>query len=99
VADVLDRFGIVGKKDLYPSQLSGGQQQLVGVARAIVANPSVILADEPTGNLHSSQGQEIMELFKTLNDQGTTIIQVTHSEANAAYGSRIINLRDGFMEA
>src|SRR5436190_2784957 len=99
VADVLDRFGIVGKKDLYPSQLSGGQQQLVGVARAIVANPSVILADEPTGNLHSSQGQEIMELFKTLNAQGTTVIQVTHSEANAAYGSRVINLRDGFVQA
>ena len=99
VADVLDRFGIVAKKDLYPSQLSGGQQQLVGVARAIVANPAVILADEPTGNLHSDQGKEIMELFKTLNDQGTTIVQVTHSEANAAYGSRIIRLRDGFMEA
>jgi len=99
VADVLDRFGIVGKKDLYPAQLSGGQQQLVGVARAVVANPSVILADEPTGNLHSSQGQEIMELFKTLNDQGTTIVQVTHSETNAAYGSRIIKLRDGFMES
>jgi putative ABC transport system ATP-binding protein len=98
VADVLDRFGIVAKKDLYPSQLSGGQQQLVGVARAIVASPSVILADEPTGNLHSSQGQEIMELFKTLNEQGTTIVQVTHSEANAAYGSRIIKLRDGFID-
>lgn len=99
VADVLDRFGIVAKKDLYPSQLSGGQQQLVGVARAVVANPSVILADEPTGNLHSSQGQEIMELFKTLNEKGTTIIQVTHSDANAAYGSRIIKLRDGFLES
>jgi putative ABC transport system ATP-binding protein len=98
VAIVLDRFGIVAKKDLYPNQLSGGQQQLVGVARAIVANPAVILADEPTGNLHSSQGQEIMELFKRLNDQGTTIIQVTHSEANAAYGDRIINLRDGYVE-
>jgi ABC-type lipoprotein export system ATPase subunit len=98
VADTLDRFGIVAKKDLYPSQLSGGQQQLVGVARAVVANPSVILADEPTGNLHSSQGQEIMELFKTLNEQGTTIVQVTHSETNAAYGRRIIKLRDGFME-
>jgi len=98
VADVLDRFGIVAKKDLYPSQLSGGQQQLVGVARAIVANPSVILADEPTGNLHSSQGQEIMELFKTLNEKGTTIIQVTHSDANAAYGSRTLTLRDGFLE-
>jgi putative ABC transport system ATP-binding protein len=99
VADVLDRFGIVAKKDLYPSQLSGGQQQLVGVARAVVANPSLILADEPTGNLHSSQGSEIMELFKRLNEQGTTIVQVTHSETNAAYGSRIIRLRDGFMES
>ena len=99
VADVLDRFGIVAKKDLYPSQLSGGQQQLVGVARAVVANPSVILADEPTGNLHSTQGKEIMELFKTLNDQGTTIVQVTHSETNAAYGGRVIQLRDGFMES
>jgi ABC-type lipoprotein export system ATPase subunit len=98
VADVLDRFGIVAKKDLYPNQLSGGQQQLVGVARAIVANPAVILADEPTGNLHSSQAQEIMELFKRLNDQGTTIVQVTHSETNAAYGSRIIRLRDGYIE-
>jgi ABC-type lipoprotein export system ATPase subunit len=98
VADVLDRFGIVAKKDLYPSQLSGGQQQLVGVARAVVANPAVILADEPTGNLHSSQGQEIMELFRRLNEQGTTIVQVTHSEANAAYGGRVIRLRDGFME-
>src|ERR671919_393148 len=94
VADVLDRFGIVAKKDLYQSQLYGGQQQLVGVARAVVANPAVILADEPTGNLHSSQGQEIMELFRTLNEQGTTIIQVTHSETNAAYGRRIIRLRD-----
>ena len=99
VADALDRFGIVAKKDLYPSQLSGGQQQLVGVARAVVANPAVILADEPTGNLHSSQGREIMELFKTLNEQGTTIVQVTHSDANAEYGSRIIKLRDGFLES
>ena len=99
VADTLDRFGIVAKKDLYPSQLSGGQQQLVGVARAVVANPAVILADEPTGNLHSDQGREIMALFKTLNEQGTTIVQVTHSETNAACGSRIIRLRDGFMEA
>ena len=98
VADVLDRFGIVAKKDLYPSQLSGGQQQLVGVARAVVANPSVILADEPTGNLHSSQGEEIMALFKRLNEQGTTIVQVTHSETNAAYGERIIRLRDGNIE-
>ena len=98
VASVLDRFGIVAKKDLYPNQLSGGQQQLVGVARAIVANPQVILADEPTGNLHSSQGQEIMELFKRLNEQGTTIIQVTHSETNAGYGDRIIKLRDGYIE-
>jgi putative ABC transport system ATP-binding protein len=99
VADVLDRFGIVAKKDLYPSQLSGGQQQLVGVARAIVANPDVILADEPTGNLHSSQGREIMELFKRLNEQGTTIVQVTHSESNAEYGDRVIKLRDGYLEA
>jgi putative ABC transport system ATP-binding protein len=98
VADVLDRFGMVAKKDLYPNQLSGGQQQLVGVARAVVADPQIILADEPTGNLHSSQGQEIMELFKRLNGEGTTIIQVTHSENNAAYGSRIIKLRDGFLD-
>src|SRR5687767_16005966 len=98
VANVLDRFGIVAKKDLYPNQLSGGQQQLVGVARAIVANRQVILADEPTGNLHSSQGQEIMELFKQLNDGGTTIVQVTHSESNAAFGSRIIKLRDGYID-
>ena len=97
VCDVLDRFAIVGKKDLYPNQLSGGQQQLVGVARAIVADPAVILADEPTGNLHSSQGREIMELFKRLNDEGTTIIQVTHSETNAAYGGRVIQLRDGWV--
>jgi putative ABC transport system ATP-binding protein len=97
VADVLDRFQIVGKKDLYPSQLSGGQQQLVGVARAVIANPKVILADEPTGNLHSGQGKEIMELFRKLNDGGTTIIQVTHSEVNATYGSRIIHLRDGWL--
>jgi ABC-type lipoprotein export system ATPase subunit len=97
VADVLDKFQIVGKKDLYPNQLSGGQQQLVGVARAVISNPKVILADEPTGNLHSSQGKEIMELFKRLNDEGTTIVQVTHSEANAAYGNRIINLADGWL--
>ena len=97
VADVLDRFRIVGKKDLYPSQLSGGQQQLVGVARAVIASPKVLLADEPTGNLHSAQGKEIMELFKSLNDSGATIVQVTHSEANAAYGSRVIELRDGWV--
>lgn len=97
VADVLDRFQIVGKKDLYPSQLSGGQQQLVAVARAIVASPSLVLADEPTGNLHSRQAREIMELFKQLNDGGTTIIQVTHSEANAAYGNRLVRLQDGWL--
>jgi ABC-type lipoprotein export system ATPase subunit len=97
VCDVLDRFQIVAKKDLYPSQLSGGQQQLVGVARAIVANPKVILADEPTGNLHSEQGREIMELFKRLNAEGTTIIQVTHSEVNASYGNRVVTLRDGWI--
>src|SRR4029434_6689137 len=96
VANVLDRFGIVAKKDLYPSQLSGGQQQLVGVARAIVASPQVILAAQPTGNLRTDQGREIMELFKRLNDQGTTIVQVTHSETNAGYGNRIIKLRDGY---
>src|ERR671924_1076321 len=93
VADTLDRFQIVAKKDLFPSQLSGGQQQLVGIARAIVAKPSLILADEPTGNLHSDQGREIMELFKRLNDAGTTIVQVTHSETNASYGRRIIKLK------
>jgi ABC-type lipoprotein export system ATPase subunit len=98
VADVLDRFGMVAKKDLFPSQLSGGQQQLVAVARAVIANPTLLLADEPTGNLHSDQGREIMELFKKLNSQGTTIIQVTHSETNAAYGHRVIRLRDGWME-
>src|SRR6187399_941533 len=92
VADALDRFHIVGKKDLYPSQLSGGQQQLVAVARAVIANPKLILADEPTGNLHSTQGREIMELFRKLNEEGTTIVQVTHSESNAAYGHRIIEL-------
>jgi ABC-type lipoprotein export system ATPase subunit len=97
VCDVLDRFQIVGKRNLYPTQLSGGQQQLVGIARAIVHNPRLILADEPTGNLHSEQGKEIMELFKRLNDQGTTIIQVTHSEFNASYGNRIIHLRDGWV--
>lgn len=97
VADTLDRFRIVGKKDLYPSQLSGGQQQLVGVARAVIANPKVILADEPTGNLHSEQAREIMELFRELNRAGTTIVQVTHSEENAAYGNRVIRLRDGWV--
>lgn len=98
VGDVLDRFHIVGKKDLYPAQLSGGQQQLVGVARAVVASPKVILADEPTGNLHSDQGREIMELFKKLNSEGATIVQVTHSDVNASYGSRVIRLKDGWME-
>ena len=98
VADALDRFGIVGKKDLYPSQLSGGQQQLVGVARAIIARPQLLLADEPTGNLHSEQAREIMELFKKLNREGTTIVQVTHSEENATFGNRIIRLRDGWLE-
>jgi len=97
VADVLDKFNIVGKKDLYPSQLSGGQQQLVGVARAIVAKPKLILADEPTGNLHSDQGREIMELFKKLNEEGATIVQVTHSETNATYGNRVIRLKDGWL--
>ena len=97
VCDVLDRFQIVGKKDLYPNQLSGGQQQLVAIARAIVANPKIILADEPTGNLHSSQGKEIMELFKRLNESGTTIIQVTHNEKNAEYGNRIVNIVDGWI--
>ncbi len=95
VADMLDRFNIVGKKDLFPAQLSGGQQQLVGVARALIGNPKLILADEPTGNLNSQQSEEIMQLFKKLNDEGVTIIQVTHSEKNAAYGSRIIHLLDG----
>ncbi len=97
VADTLDRFNMVGKKDLFPSQLSGGQQQLVAVARALVAKPTLILADEPTGNLHTDQGRELMELFKKLNDAGTTIIQVTHNEAWAAYGRRILRLRDGWM--
>jgi len=97
VADTLDRFQIVAKKDLYPSQLSGGQQQLVGVARAVIHKPALLLADEPTGNLHSGQAKEIMELFRELNQQGTTIVQVTHSDANAAYGSRTIQLRDGWM--
>ncbi|MEM1181618.1 MAG: ABC transporter ATP-binding protein [Acidobacteriota bacterium] len=98
VADILDRFQIVGKKDLFPSQLSGGQQQLVGVARAVIMNPKVIFADEPTGNLHSAQADEIMQLFKQLNDEGTTIVQVTHSESNAAYGDRVIHLKDGWID-
>jgi putative ABC transport system ATP-binding protein len=97
VCDVLDRFNIVAKKDLFPNQLSGGQQQLVGVARAVIQNPKLILADEPTGNLHSAQGEEIMQLFKRLNDAGTTIIQVTHSERNATFGNRIIQLKDGWV--
>jgi putative ABC transport system ATP-binding protein len=97
VAETLDRFQIVGKKDLFPSQLSGGQQQLVGVARAVIAHPKLLLADEPTGNLHSAQGEEIMELFTRLNRQGATIVQVTHSEKNASYGHRTINLKDGWV--
>jgi putative ABC transport system ATP-binding protein len=97
VADTLDRFGMVAKKDLYPTQLSGGQQQLVAVARALIHEPLLLLADEPTGNLHSAQGREIMELFKRLNNAGTTIVQVTHSEENAKYGNRIINLKDGWL--
>jgi ABC-type lipoprotein export system ATPase subunit len=99
VGDMLDRFNIVGKKDLFPNQLSGGQQQLVGIARSLIASPKLLLADEPTGNLNSKQGEEIMELFKQLNEEdGVTIIQVTHSEKNAAYGNRIINLLDGRIE-
>jgi ABC-type lipoprotein export system ATPase subunit len=97
VADSLDRFGMVAKKDLYPRQLSGGQQQLVAVARSVIHKPSLLLADEPTGNLHSSQGREIMELFKQLNAAGTTIVQVTHSETNAAFGNRIVQLKDGWI--
>jgi ABC-type lipoprotein export system ATPase subunit len=97
VCDTLDRFQMVGKKDLFPTQLSGGQQQLVGIARAVVASPRIILADEPTGNLHSAQGKEIMDMFKRLNEEGTTIVQVTHSETNAAYGNRIIRLEDGWI--
>jgi putative ABC transport system ATP-binding protein len=97
VCDMLDRFHIVGKKDLFPNQLSGGQQQLVAIARAMIASPKLILADEPTGNLHSSQGREIMELFKKLNEEGTTIIQVTHNEKNAEYGHRIIQIEDGWI--
>ena len=98
VADMLDRFQIVGKKDLFPTQLSGGQQQLVGIARALIAKPKLLLADEPTGNLNSKQGEEIMGLFKELNNEGVTIIQVTHSEKNASYGSRVINLLDGMIQ-
>lgn len=97
VADILDRFNIVGKKDLFPPQLSGGQQQLVGIARALIAKPKLLLADEPTGNLNSKQGEEIMNLFKELNNEGVAIIQVTHSEKNASYGSRIVNLLDGMI--
>jgi len=97
VAEALDRFQIVGKKDLFPSQLSGGQQQLVGVARAVIGHPALLLADEPTGNLHSAQAEEIMHLFKRLNDEGTTIIQVTHSEKNAEYGNRVVQLLDGWI--
>jgi putative ABC transport system ATP-binding protein len=99
VADTLDRFRIVGKKDLYPSQLSGGQQQLVGIARAMIHRPSLLLADEPTGNLQSAQAKEIMEMFRQLNEEGATIVQVTHSEANAQYGTRTIELRDGWIYA
>ncbi|HEY0780713.1 MAG TPA: ABC transporter ATP-binding protein [Gemmatirosa sp.] len=99
VADALDRFGIVGKKDLFPSQLSGGQQQLVGVARAVIAKPALLLADEPTGNLHSGQAREVMELFARLNREGTTVVQVTHSEENARYGSRLVQLKDGWVVA
>ncbi len=97
VADVLDRFQIVAKKDLYPSQLSGGQQQLVGIARAVIHKPALLLADEPTGNLHSTQAKEIMELFRSLNEEGTTIVQVTHSESNAGYGTRTLQMRDGWL--
>jgi putative ABC transport system ATP-binding protein len=99
VADILDRFHIVGKKDLYPSQLSGGQQQLVGVARAVVNDPKLLLADEPTGNLHSDQAKSIMELFQRLNREGTTIVQVSHSETNAAYGNRVVKLLDGWLDS
>ena len=99
VADILDRFQMVGKKDLFPTQLSGGQQQLVGIARALIVKPKLILADEPTGNLNSKQGEEIMELFKELNNEGVSIIQVTHSEKNANYGRSIINLLDGRIES
>jgi putative ABC transport system ATP-binding protein len=97
VAEMLDKFNMVAKKDLFPAQLSGGQQQLVGIARAIIGKPKILLADEPTGNLHSDQGKEIMEIFKKLNNEGTTIIQVTHSEENAKYGNRIIQMQDGYL--
>ena len=97
VCDALDRFQIVGKRDLYPNQLSGGQQQLVAVARAMIANPKILLADEPTGNLHSAQGQQIMEMFRKLNAEGTTIIQVTHNERNAEYGNRVVQIEDGWI--
>jgi putative ABC transport system ATP-binding protein len=98
VGDLLDRFQLVGKKDLYPNQLSGGQQQVVGIARALIASPKVLLADEPTGNLHSTQAKQIMEMFQALNRQGTTVVQVTHSEANAAYGNRVVQLADGWIQ-
>ncbi|AKJ05168.1 ABC-type lipoprotein export system ATPase subunit [Archangium gephyra] len=98
VGDMLDRFQLVGKKDLYPNQLSGGQQQVVGIARALIANPKVLLADEPTGNLHSTQAKQIMEMFQALNRAGTTVVQVTHSEANAAYGHRVVQLSDGWIQ-
>ena len=98
IAEMLDRFQMVAKKDLFPNQLSGGQQQLVAVARALIINPKIILADEPTGNLNSKQGEEIMELFKKLNEEGTTIVQVTHSEKNAAYGKRVIHMMDGWLK-
>lgn len=98
VAETLDRFNMVAKKDLFPNQLSGGQQQLVAIARAVIAEPKLILADEPTGNLHSDQGKEIMDILKDLNNHGTTIVQVTHSETNAAYGNKIIKLKDGWIE-
>ncbi|HMF79423.1 MAG TPA: ABC transporter ATP-binding protein [Bryobacteraceae bacterium] len=97
VCDALDRFSMVAKKDLYPNQLSGGQQQLVAIARAMIANPKIILADEPTGNLHSNQGREIMEMFKKLNNEGATIVQVTHNERNAEYGNRVIQIEDGWI--
>ena len=98
VGDALDRFRLVGKKDLYPNQLSGGQQQLVGVVRAVIARPKLLIADEPTGNLHSAQGDEIMTMFQELNAEGMTIVQATHSESNAARGQRIVRLQDGWME-